>query len=102
MSAYPSSEVLEKQAAEQRARIHHTALELISKVDQAKQQLSLEHHVRKYFLAATIIACSLAFFSGYVFGELFAARLRYLINQHRSRSPDFARDPPHRQFSITQ
>ena len=74
MSAHPSPEVLEKHAAEQRARIHHTALELISKADQAKQQLSLEHNVRKYFLTASIIACSLAFLSGYVLGELFAAR----------------------------
>jgi len=74
MSAYPSPEVLEKQAAEQRARIHHTALELISKVDQAKQQLSLEYNARKYFVAISLIACSLAFLSGCVFGELFARR----------------------------
>jgi hypothetical protein len=74
MSAHPSPEILEQQAAEQRSRIHHTALELISKVDEAKQQLSLEHNVRKYFLSASIIACSLAFLSGYIFGELFASR----------------------------
>lgn len=74
MNAYPSPEVLEKQAAEQRDRIHHTALELVSKVDKARQQLSLEHNVRKYFLAASLIACSLAFLSGYVIGELFASR----------------------------
>jgi hypothetical protein len=74
MSAYPSPDALEKQAAEQRVRIHHTALELISKVDQAKQQLSIEYNVRKYFLAASVIACSLAFLSGYAFGELFGHR----------------------------
>ena len=74
MNASPSPEVLEQQAAEQRNRIHHTALELISKVDEAKQQLSLEHNVRKYFFAVSLIACSLAFLSGYVFGELFASR----------------------------
>lgn len=74
MSALPSSDILEKQAAEQRERIHHTALELISKVDEAKQKLSLEHNVRKHFLFVTMIACSLAFLSGYVFGELFAGR----------------------------
>lgn len=74
MNANPSPEILERQASEQRDRIHHTALELISKVDEAKQQLSLEHNVRKYFLTASLIACSLAFLSGYIFGELFAAR----------------------------
>jgi len=74
MKASPSPEFLEQQAAGQRDRIHHTALELISKVDEAKQRLSVEHNVRKYFLAVSLIACSLAFLSGYVFGELFATR----------------------------
>ena len=74
MNASPSPEFLEQQAAGQRDRIHHTALELMSKVDDAKQQLSLEHNVRKYFLAVSLIACSVAFLTGYVFGELFATR----------------------------
>lgn len=74
MNASPSPEFLEQQAAEQRGRIHHTALELMSKVDDAKQRLSLEHNVRKYFLAVSLIACSVAFLTGYVFGELFATR----------------------------
>lgn len=74
MNASPSPEFLEQQAAQQRDRIHHTALELMSKVDDAKERLSLEHNVRKYFLTVSLIACSLAFLSGYVFGELFATR----------------------------
>ena len=46
----------------------------MSKVDDAKQRLSVEHNVRKYFLAVSLIACSVAFLTGYVFGELFATR----------------------------
>ena len=41
MSASPSPERLEIRALQQRERIHRTALELISKVDDAKQRLTL-------------------------------------------------------------
>jgi len=80
MNSLPSSpqsrspEVLEQRAVEQRERIHRTALELISKVDHAKQQLSLEHQVREHFGLASLIGCSLSVVAGYWFGSVFERR----------------------------
>ena len=68
MSASPSPDALEQRAAEQRERIHQTALELI---DEAKQQLSLEHHLRRHFGGASLISCSLALLFGYAVADLF-------------------------------
>lgn len=75
MSTMPSSpESLEHRAVEQRERLHRTALELISKVDHARQQLSLEHNVRQHFGLASLIGCSLSVVAGYWFGSVFARR----------------------------
>ena len=49
MSASATPEKLEVQAHAQRERIHRTALELISKVDDAKQRLTLSYNVRAHF-----------------------------------------------------
>lgn len=75
MSASPTSpERLEIRAFQQRERIHRTALELISKVDQAKQQLSPAHNVRKRFAAVSLIAAAVAFLSGYSVAAVFTER----------------------------
>ena len=77
MNTVPSSpEMLEQRAAEQRERIHRTALELISKVDHAKQQLSIDHNVREHFGLASLIGCSLSVVGGYWFGSMFERRAR--------------------------
>jgi hypothetical protein len=66
MSAIPSSpEGLEQRAREQRERIHRTTLELISKVDEAKQKLTLSHNVRTHFLASALIAGAASLIAGY-------------------------------------
>ena len=75
MNTLPSSpENLEQRAIQQRERIHRTALELISKVDHARHQLSLEHHVREHFGLASLIGCSLSVVAGFWFGSVFARR----------------------------
>jgi hypothetical protein len=61
MSASPSPERLEIRALQQRERIHRTALELISKVDDAKQRLTLSYKVRAHFAVTSLIAVSLSF-----------------------------------------
>jgi hypothetical protein len=73
MSTLPS-ENLERRAVEQRERIHRTTLELVAKIDQAKQQLSLEHHVREHFGLVSLIGCSLSAVAGYWFGSVFEHR----------------------------
>ncbi|HUO14741.1 MAG TPA: hypothetical protein VMX38_07130 [Verrucomicrobiae bacterium] len=69
MSTAPSPETFELQAEQQRHRIQKTALELISKVDHAKEQLaenlSLKHQVKKHFGVAVLITSGVAFFLGY-------------------------------------
>lgn len=67
MSAAPL-EHLEQQASEQRERIHQTALELKSKVDETKQQFSAANILHRNFGRASA-AVSLA---GFIFGYLFA------------------------------
>jgi hypothetical protein len=67
-----SPEKLELQALQQRDRLHRTALELIHKVDEAKEQLSLSHNVRKHFGAAAVIASAAAFLAGYAIGKMFS------------------------------
>lgn len=75
MNTVPSSpETLEQRAVAQRERIHRTALELISKVDHAKQQLSLEHNVREHLGLVSLIGCSLSLAAGYWFGSIFERR----------------------------
>ena len=75
MNTMPSSPVtLEQRAVAQRERIHRTALELISKVDHARQQLSLEHQVRQHSGLASLIGCSLSIVAGYWLGSAFERR----------------------------
>jgi hypothetical protein len=73
MSAAPIDN-LQSQALEQRERLHKTALELISKVDQAKQQLSATHLVQRHFAPTSLVGAGLAFILGYAFTGLFTRR----------------------------
>jgi hypothetical protein len=70
MSAAPMED-LELRAEEQRERIHKTALELISKVDHAKQQLTAEHIVQRYFAPISAAASALGFLLGYAVTSAF-------------------------------
>ena len=74
MSASPSPERLEIRALQQRERIHRTALELISKVDDAKQRLTLSYNVRAHFAVTSLIAVSLSFLCGYAVAGMFTER----------------------------
>ena len=67
----PSPEKLELRALQQRDRLHRTALELIEKVDQTKQELSPSNNARKHFGAAAAIASALGFLFGYGVGSMF-------------------------------
>jgi hypothetical protein len=74
MSASPSPERLEIRALQQRERIHRTALELISKVDDAKQRLTLSYNVRAHFAVTSLIAVSVCFLCGYAIAGMFTER----------------------------
>lgn len=75
MNASPNSpERLEVRALQQRDRIHRTTLELISKVDHARQQLTLTYNVREHFAVVSIIAAALSFLCGYAVGAVFTQR----------------------------
>jgi hypothetical protein len=74
MSASPSPERLEIRALQQRERIHRTALELISKVDDAKQRLTLSYNVRAHFAVTSLIAVSVSFLCGYAVAGIFTER----------------------------
>lgn len=65
-----SSDSLELRALMQRDRIHRTAVELIGKVDQAKEQLNLEHQVRAHFGIASLMAGAITFLTGYTLGSV--------------------------------
>jgi hypothetical protein len=71
MSAAAPLENLELRAQEQRERIHKTALELMSKVDHAKQQLTPEHIAQRYFGRLAAATSTLAFCLGYVVAGAF-------------------------------
>ena len=64
------SDDLQIQALRQRDRIHQTALELIGKVDQAKEQLNLSHNVRAHFGATALLASAITFLAGYLVGAV--------------------------------
>jgi hypothetical protein len=70
MSAAPVDN-LELRALEQRERIHKTALELMSKVDRTKEQLSATNLVREHFGGASAVVSALAFVLGYAFAGIF-------------------------------
>jgi hypothetical protein len=74
MSASPSPERLEIRALQQRERIHRTALELISKVDDAKQRLTLSYNVRAHFAVTSLVAVSVSFLCGYAVAGMFTER----------------------------
>ena len=67
-----SSDSLELRALVQRDRIHRTAVELMGKVDEAKEQLGISHNVREHFGITSLLAATLAFLSGYAIGSAFA------------------------------
>jgi ElaB/YqjD/DUF883 family membrane-anchored ribosome-binding protein len=69
MNAVPlSADRLEQRAREQRQRIHQTALQLISKVDDARQRFTPAYNVRRHFLTSVLIATAVAMVSGYLLG----------------------------------
>jgi hypothetical protein len=69
-----SADSLELRALMQRDRIHRTALELIGKVDEAKEQLSLSHNVREHFGVASLFAACVTFLSGYAIASALRRR----------------------------
>ena len=71
MSASPTPERLEVRAHEQRERIHRTTLELISKVDDAKERLTLSYNVRRHFGITSTVAIVVGFLSGYALAGMF-------------------------------
>lgn len=74
MSASPTPERLEIRAHQQRERIHRTALELISKVDDAKQHLTLSYNVRRHLAVTSLVTISVSFLCGYVLAGIFTER----------------------------
>ncbi|HEV2468727.1 MAG TPA: hypothetical protein VGS78_06000 [Candidatus Sulfotelmatobacter sp.] len=62
---------LEIRAHQQRDRLHRTALELIEKVDEVKQELTLPHIVRKHFVPASLTASFIAFLFGFGITSVF-------------------------------
>ncbi|HUO17001.1 MAG TPA: hypothetical protein VMX38_18605 [Verrucomicrobiae bacterium] len=70
MSAAPM-EHLEIQASQQRERIHRTALELMSKVDETKQQYSAANILHRNFGRASAAVSVLGFLLGFVFAGAF-------------------------------
>jgi hypothetical protein len=73
MSAAPI-ENLELQASQQRERIHQTALELKSKVDETKQHYSAEQILQRNFGPAALALSLLGLLFGFAFGEAFTRR----------------------------
>ncbi len=66
-----SADALELRALMQRDRIHRTAHELMGKVDQAREQLSLPHMIREHFGAAALVAGATTLVAGYVAASFF-------------------------------
>lgn len=73
MSAAPI-EHLELQASEQRERIHQTAVELRSKVDETKRQFSATSIVRRNFGRASAVVSVLGFVFGFAVARALARR----------------------------
>lgn len=73
MSAAPI-EHLELQATQQRERIHRTALELISKVDETKQQYSAVHILQRNFVPVSVAVSALGLLFGFAFAGAFIRR----------------------------
>lgn len=73
-AAHASPESFEQQAVQQRERLHRTAMELVSKVDDARQRLTVSYHVRHHFLTAAVVASAVSLACGYVLGVMLADR----------------------------
>jgi hypothetical protein len=73
MSAAPI-EHLELQASQQRERIHQTALELMSKVDETKRQYSAVNILHRNFGRASTAATALGLLVGFVVAGAFTRR----------------------------
>jgi hypothetical protein len=73
MSAAPI-EHLEQQASEQRERIRRTALELMSKVDETKQQFSAVNILHRNFGRASTTVSIVGFIFGYLSAGAFSRR----------------------------
>lgn len=73
MSAAPI-EHLELQASQQRERIRQTALELLAKVDETKQQYSATNILHRNFARASVSVSVLGFLFGFAFAGLFRRR----------------------------
>jgi hypothetical protein len=73
MSAAPL-EHLELQASQERERIHHTALELKSKVDETRQHYSAEQILQRNLGPASVAVALLGLLFGIVFGGAFTRR----------------------------
>ncbi len=70
MSTAPR-ENLELRASQERERIHRTALELMSKVDETKEKLSPAYNVRLHFGRAAAAGSAVAFILGYAIAGAF-------------------------------
>jgi hypothetical protein len=73
MSAAPI-EHLELQASQQRERIHRTALELRSKVDETRQQYNAVHILQRNFGVASVAVSFMGLWFGFAFGGAFTRR----------------------------
>jgi hypothetical protein len=67
-------EHLESEASKQRERIHQTALELMSKVDETKQQYTATNILHRNFNRASVPVSILGFLFGFAFAGLFTRR----------------------------
>ncbi len=73
MSAVPIKN-LEIQASQQRERIHQTALELMSKVDETRQQYSAANILHRNFGRASVAVSVLGFLFGFALAGAFTRR----------------------------
>ncbi len=67
-------EHLELQASQQRERIHQTALELMSKVDETRRQFTAANIIHRNFTRVSAVASSAGFIFGYLFSGAFTRR----------------------------
>jgi hypothetical protein len=65
-------EHLQRQASDQRERIHQTALELMSKVDETKEQLKPANILHRNFDRASATVSIVGFIAGYLFAGAFS------------------------------
>ncbi|HKT87742.1 MAG TPA: hypothetical protein VJQ59_04865 [Candidatus Sulfotelmatobacter sp.] len=73
MSASASAR-LEIRAHQQRDRLHRTALELIEKVDEVKQEFTPAHIVKKHFGPVSLVAAGITLLFGFGVTSMFTRR----------------------------